>query len=131
MTHYEFSSWKSIGQTAFSSAQVEVVKMICFSHLVILLEVVDPLFFKVGCMAQNLLKSAKCFAVLGNLSGAQKKGVLYHRVVLYYPPAKRDSSIIAIRIQRPTPPKTNMEPENGVPLEKEIPIGNHHFQVPC
>ena len=30
----------------------------------------------------------------------------------------------------PTPPKTNMEPENG-PLEKEIPIGNHHFQVPC
>ena len=30
----------------------------------------------------------------------------------------------------PTPPKTNMEPENG-PLEKEIPIGNHHFQVPA
>ena len=30
-----------------------------------------------------------------------------------------------------TPPKTNMEPENGGPLEKEIPIGNHHFQVPC
>ena len=29
------------------------------------------------------------------------------------------------------PPKTNMEPENGGPLEKEIPIGNHHFQVPC
>ena len=29
-----------------------------------------------------------------------------------------------------TPPKTNMEPENG-PLEKEIPIGNHYFQVPC
>ena len=27
-------------------------------------------------------------------------------------------------------PKTNMEPENG-PLEKEIPIGNHPFQVPC
>ncbi len=27
-------------------------------------------------------------------------------------------------------PKTNMEPENG-PLEKEIPIGNHHFQVPA
>ncbi len=23
-----------------------------------------------------------------------------------------------------------MEPENG-PLEKEIPIGNHHFQVPA
>ena len=33
-------------------------------------------------------------------------------------------------LQHPyTPPKTNMEPENG-PLEKEIPIGNHHFQVP-
>ena len=32
--------------------------------------------------------------------------------------------------QTSTPPKTNMEPENG-PLEKEIPIGNHHFQVPC
>ncbi len=29
-----------------------------------------------------------------------------------------------------TPPKTNMEPENGGPLEKEIPIGNPHFQVP-
>ena len=29
-----------------------------------------------------------------------------------------------------TPPKINMEPENG-PLEKEIPIGNHHFQVLC
>ena len=29
-----------------------------------------------------------------------------------------------------TPTKTNMEPENG-PLEKEIPIGNHHLQVPC
>ena len=29
-----------------------------------------------------------------------------------------------------TPGKTNMEPENG-PLEKEIPIRNHHFQVPC
>ena len=25
-----------------------------------------------------------------------------------------------------TPPKTNMEPENG-PLEKEIPFGNHSF----
>ena len=29
-----------------------------------------------------------------------------------------------------TPPKTNMEPENG-PLEKEIPFGNHPFQVPA
>ena len=29
-----------------------------------------------------------------------------------------------------TPPKTNMEPENG-PFVKEIPIGNHHLQVPC
>ena len=30
-----------------------------------------------------------------------------------------------------TPPKTNMEPENG-PLEKEIPIGNYHFiSFPC
>ena len=26
--------------------------------------------------------------------------------------------------------KFNMEPENG-PLEKEIPFGNHHFQVLC
>ena len=34
------------------------------------------------------------------------------------------------RNRRDTPPKTNMEPENG-PLEKEIPIGNHHFQVPA
>jgi len=29
-----------------------------------------------------------------------------------------------------TPLKINMEPENQ-PLEKEIPIGNHHFEVPC
>ena len=29
-----------------------------------------------------------------------------------------------------TPLKFNMEPENQ-PLEKEIPVGNHHFQVPC
>ena len=29
-----------------------------------------------------------------------------------------------------TPLKFNMEPENK-PLEKEIPFGNHHFQVPC
>ena len=26
-----------------------------------------------------------------------------------------------------TPPKTNMEPENG-PLQKEIPLGNYPFQ---
>ena len=34
--------------------------------------------------------------------------------------------------QRPklTLPETNIAPENG-PLEKEIPIGNHHFQVRC
>jgi len=29
-----------------------------------------------------------------------------------------------------TPQKTNMEPENE-PLEKEIPFGNHPFQVAC
>ena len=29
-----------------------------------------------------------------------------------------------------TPLKFNMEPENGT-LEKEIPFGNHHFQVLC
>ena len=29
-----------------------------------------------------------------------------------------------------TPLKLNMEPENRS-LEKDIPIGNHHFQVPC
>ena len=29
-----------------------------------------------------------------------------------------------------TPRKTNMEPENEA-LEEEIPIRNHHFQVPC
>jgi len=28
-----------------------------------------------------------------------------------------------------TPLKFNMEPENQT-LEKEIPFGNHHFQVP-
>ena len=28
------------------------------------------------------------------------------------------------------PQKFSMEPENPS-LEKEIPIGNHHFQVPC
>ena len=34
------------------------------------------------------------------------------------------------RLKFNTPLKLNMEPENQ-PLEKEIPIGNHHFQVPC
>ena len=34
------------------------------------------------------------------------------------------------KLQGVPPPKTNMEPENG-PLEKEIPFGNHPFQVPC
>ena len=29
-----------------------------------------------------------------------------------------------------TPLKFNMEPENQA-MEKEIPFGNHHFQVPC
>ena len=29
-----------------------------------------------------------------------------------------------------TPPKFNMELENE-PLEEEIPIKNHHFQIPC
>jgi len=29
-----------------------------------------------------------------------------------------------------TLPETNIAPENR-PLEKEIPIGNHHFQGPC
>jgi len=29
-----------------------------------------------------------------------------------------------------TPLKFNMEPENQ-PLEKEICVGNHHFEVPC
>ena len=33
-------------------------------------------------------------------------------------------------IDRCTLPETNVAPENR-PLEKEIPIGNHHFQVPC
>ena len=28
------------------------------------------------------------------------------------------------------PPKFNMEPEKKS-LEKEVPLGNHHFQVPC
>ncbi len=29
------------------------------------------------------------------------------------------------------PQNKHGSPENGGPLEKEIPIGNHHFQVPC
>ena len=43
---------------------------------------------------------------------------------------KSTNSLMLFSKDRFTPPKTNMEPENG-PLEKEIPIGNHHFQVPC
>ena len=34
------------------------------------------------------------------------------------------------RYARDTPLKFNMEPEKKS-LEKEIPFGNHHFQVPC
>ena len=33
--------------------------------------------------------------------------------------------------KRYTPQNKHGSPENGGPLEKEIPIGNHHFQVPC
>ena len=29
-----------------------------------------------------------------------------------------------------TPPKFNMEPEKKC-LEKEVPLGNHHFQISC
>jgi len=32
--------------------------------------------------------------------------------------------------EKSTPLKFNMEPEKKS-LEKEIPFGNHHFQVPC
>ena len=35
-----------------------------------------------------------------------------------------------VEISKITPLKFNMEPENQT-LEKEIPFGNHHFQVPC
>ena len=37
---------------------------------------------------------------------------------------------VVMQDQIDTPVKLNMEPENQS-LEKEIPIGNHHFQVPC
>ena len=33
-----------------------------------------------------------------------------------------------VSLQECTLPETNIAPENR-PLEKEIPIGNHHFQV--
>ena len=40
-------------------------------------------------------------------------------------------TLFIVRINdRYTPLKLNMEPENQ-PLEKEIPFGNHHFQIPC
>ena len=42
-------------------------------------------------------------------------------------PSESKFSVSGSRI---TPPKTNMEPNNG-PLEKEIPFENHHFQVPA
>ena len=35
-----------------------------------------------------------------------------------------------MNIKKSTALKLNMEPENQ-PLEKEIPIGNHHFRVLC
>ena len=36
------------------------------------------------------------------------------------------SEFIMLQSQKDTLPKTNIAPENR-PLEKEIPIGNHHF----
>ena len=33
--------------------------------------------------------------------------------------------------QYTSPQKKHGSPENGGPLEKEIPIGNHHFQFPA
>ena len=41
------------------------------------------------------------------------------------------TTILPRRTERSVAPrKTNMEPENE-PLEEEISIKNHHFQVPC
>ena len=42
----------------------------------------------------------------------------------------KTDSLMELDVVKGTPAKFNMEPENQ-PLEKEIPIGNHHFQVPC
>ena len=63
----------------------------------------------------------------GNLRCGSGNGI-FHAIsrVITWEPFRGESQ----RMQRYTPPKTNIEPENG-PLEKEIPIGNHHFQVPC
>ena len=40
------------------------------------------------------------------------------------------ADLIPLKITGSTPPKFNMEPEKKS-LEKEAPLGNHHFQVPC
>ena len=42
------------------------------------------------------------------------------------PPGAVDASEILVTLR-----KFNIDPENRGPLEKEIPIGNHHFQGLC
>ena len=46
-------------------------------------------------------------------------------------PAMRTTQIVGIGFHLDTPLQTNMEPENGGPMEEEIPFGKHHFQVPA
>ena len=47
-----------------------------------------------------------------------------------YHPIKETGRGPSWQKKKTTPRKFNMEPENQ-PLEKEIPIGNHQFEVPC
>ena len=42
----------------------------------------------------------------------------------------RNSKSLKTNMEPNTLPETNIAPENR-PLEKEIPIGNHHFQGLC
>ena len=78
------------------------------------------------------------------MGGSSKKSPNKRRqyISIFYPPEGKDykwyisgmfmyvSCQLGDYMLPTTPPKTNMEPENG-PLEEEIPFRNHHFQVLC
>jgi len=72
-----------------------------------------------------LVKIKKCDISTVSLS----MGISTYLPYLTYMPTYLSSHLSMYR-KVCTPLKFNMEPEKKS-LEKEIPFGNHHFQVPC
>ncbi len=107
-----------------------------FAYLKNLPQVLTP-FFSIGdvCRTTQVLQKPTAAEVNGG-STTTRSPVLSVLLRDHFADALSEESCFfrqrqfSSRENDDTPPKTNMEPENG-PLEKEIPIGNHHFQVPA